>query len=358
VLVFPAERLQALTQAIFERVGAPPDIAQRVAEALVESNLAGHDSHGVIRIPSYVEAVRRGHVIPDARPTVQKESAVLALVDGGWAFGQVSAAFATDLAVRKAREHGLAAVGIVRCTHIGRLGEYPTMAAAQNVASLIVAGGFGGPGATAAPYGGARPLFGTNPLAIGFPVKDRPPVIIDFATTAVAAGKIQVALAKGEPLPPGAILDRHGRPTTDPRDYYEGGMLLPFGGHKGYGLAVAVELLGRVLTGADLFAEPGRGGPVYERSGVLILAIATGAFQDVETVLAEAARTVARIKAVPPAEGFAEVLVPGEPEFRTRAERLRTGLPVPETTWHAIVQTAQSLGLDVSLFGLPATVGG
>ena len=346
MLVFPAERLQALTQAIFERVGAPPDIAQRVAEALVESNLAGHDSHGVIRIPSYVEAVRRGHVIPDARPTVQKESAVLALVDGGWAFGQVSAAFATDLAVRKAREHGLAVVGIVRCTHIGRLGEYPTMAARQGVIALVTAGGSlaSGVRGPAAPYGGRGRALGTNPIAVGVPGGDFPPLLLDFATTAVAGGKIMVARARRQPLPPGAILDPEGNPSTDPEDFYRGGVMLPFGGHKGYALSMVVELLSGPLTGADAHAATGR------TSGTFILAIDAGLFRPLAEFVSVADRVYRQVKETPPAPGFEEVLLPGEPEWRTRARRLAEGIPIEEATWSAIVQVARDLGIDAEAF--------
>ncbi len=337
--------LVELSQKIFEAVGSPPDIARRVTTALVDANLCGHDSHGVIRIPTYVDAVREGHVVPDARPSIIRQTAVTALVDGHWTFGQVSAAYATEVAIEKAKQSGVSMVGIVRCNHIGRLGEYATMASDAGIVLMVMAGGFGGRGVSAVPYGGSKPLFGTNPIAVGIPAGVQPDILVDFATTAVAAGKIEVARAKKVPLPPGSIVDREGRPTTDPEDYYRGGALLPFGGHKGYALSVMVELLGRVMTGADSYAEGVRGGPVYGHSGTLMLAMDPSVFVDPERYAATADETLVRLKAVPAAPGSAGVMIPGEPEARSRAERLTNGIPLAEETWERILATARAVGI-------------
>ena len=311
---------------------------------LFRSNLVGHDSHGVLRIPQYVNAIREGHIVPDARPSVIRETSVTALVDGHWAFGQVSAGFASDLAIAKAKAEGVSMVGVVRCNHIGRLGEYATRGAREGVVLLVVASGFGGRGMSAVPFGGARKLFGTNPLSVGIPAGDAGDVLVDFATTAVAQGKIEVARAKKAELPPGSIVDREGRPTTDPEEFYNGGALLPFGGHKGYALSVMVEFLGRVMTGADAFAEGDRGGPVYGHSGTLIVAMNPAVFTEPSRYAATADETIRRIKDVPPAPSFSEVLVPGEPEERARADRLKNGIPVAEKTWEDIQSVAASLG--------------
>lgn len=345
MLTFTPDRLRQVGQAIFEAAGAPPDIAQLVAESLVDANLAGHDSHGVMRIPQYLQDVKQGLVVPDARPRVERDAPSWALVDGCWAFGQVSATFAADQAIEKARRAGVAAVGLVRATHIGRLGAYSERAATSGVVAMVVAGGFGGRGA--APYGGAATAFGTNPISFGFPAGDEPDVLVDFATTAVAAGKIRVAQAKREPLPPGCLIDREGRPTTDPEEYYRGGMLLPFGGHKGYGLAVAIELLGQCLTGADAFAEEGKGGPAYGRSGALFIALDAGLFRPREEYERSADAFLRRVRAVPPAPGFAEVLLPGDPERRASASRGRNGIPLPEATWEAILAAGRGVGLNL-----------
>lgn len=345
MIVQSAGSLTDLSQKIFEAVGCPTDVATRVSAALVDANLCGHDSHGVIRIPTYVDAVREGYVVPDARPSILRQTAVTALIDGRWAFGQVSAAYATNVAIEKAKEAGVSMVGIVRCNHIGRLGEYATMASDAGVALIVVAGGFGGRGVSAVPFGGSKPVFGTNPIAVGIPAGVQPDVLVDFATTAVAAGKIDVARAKKVQLPPGLIVDRDGRPTTDPEAYYKGGALLPFGGHKGYALSVVVELLGRVLTGADSYAEGTRGGPVYGHSGTLLLGMDPSVFVSPEQYADRADETLARLKAVPPAPGSSGVLIPGEPEARSRAERLVNGIPLAEETWERIVATARALGV-------------
>jgi LDH2 family malate/lactate/ureidoglycolate dehydrogenase len=274
---------------------------------------------------------------------VLRETEASALVDGCWAFGQVSAELATDEAIARAREHGVGAAGLVRAMHIGRLGEYSGRAAAQGVIAMVFAGGFTGRGA--APYGGAAVAFGTNPLSFAFPVESQPDVLVDFATSAVAAGKIRVARAKGEQLPPDCIVDSQGRPTTDPEEFYRGGMLLPFGGHKGYGLAVAVELLGQALTGADSFAEESRGGPTYGHSGALFIALNAELFRGKGGFQQSAGEFVSHVRAVPPAPGSSEVLLPGDPERRTREQRLGTGIPVPESTWDSIKEVADRLGV-------------
>ena len=345
-----ADVLCEVASRIFCAVGAPEPAAERVARSLVDANLAGHDSHGVIRIPSYVRAVRAGEVIPDASPELLRETAVSAMVDGGWGFGQVTVDRATRLAIDKARTHGIAVVAAVRCTHIGRLGEYAEMAAAEGMVLFIAAGGLVGKRGHVAPFGGRTGVLGTNPLAFGFPGGQEVPFLLaDFATSAVAAGKIQVARAKREPLPPGTILDSEGHPTTNPEDYAAGGTLLPFGGHKGYALGVVVELLGRVLTGSGSFAEEGRGGDVYGRSGTLLVALDAGLFRDRAEYVRDVDATLRQIKAVPPAPGVDEVLVPGEPERRARAERERTGISVEEPTLNAIRDVAASLGLQPSI---------
>jgi LDH2 family malate/lactate/ureidoglycolate dehydrogenase len=223
------------------------------------------------------------------------------------------------------------------------------MAARDGLVAFVTAGGFGGRGGRAAPFGGKEGLLGTNPLSWGFPGNDGAAMLVDFATTAVAAGKIQVARAKGTPLPPGSILDKDGNPTTNAEDFYQGGVMLPFGGHKGYALAMVVELLGRVMTGADDFAEGERGGLVYGHSGTLVLAIDPEFFRDRATFRQGVDETLAKVKAVPPAPGFDEVLIPGEPEQRTRAQRLREGLYVEDATVAAINKTGAALGLGGTL---------
>ncbi|MCC6626127.1 MAG: Ldh family oxidoreductase, partial [Chloroflexi bacterium] len=241
MLSVPAAQLRAVTDTIFQAAGATPSIAATVADALVLANLAGHDSHGVIRIPAYVNAIKAGRLDPAVEATVTSRKAATVFVDGHNGFGQVSARFATDQAVAAAKEYGAAAVAVANGNHVGRVGEYPERAAREGVLLFATCGGVGG-GRTA-PFGGREGIMGTNPIAIGLPAGQRPPMIIDFATTVVAEGKVQVARAKGVDLPPGAIMDKHGRPSVNPNDLYDGGTMLTFGGHKGFGLALVAAVL-------------------------------------------------------------------------------------------------------------------
>jgi LDH2 family malate/lactate/ureidoglycolate dehydrogenase len=263
----------------------------------------------------------------------------------------VAAEFAMNLAVEKARLHGISLVGLVRSYHIGRLGEYSEMASEAGMIGLILAGGFGGTagrGAAVAPFGGAQPVFSTNPISFGVPAGEQPPVMVDFATSAVAGGKISLARAKGEQLPPNSILDSQGRPTTDPEKFYDGGMMLPFGGHKGYGLAVVVELLGQALTGSEVWVNNGPGGETtYAGAGSLFIAIDPTVFRAFEGFAAAADRTIERIKAVPPAPGFQEVLLPGEPERSNTAKRQAEGITLADSTWEATQKLAEKYNVDI-----------
>jgi LDH2 family malate/lactate/ureidoglycolate dehydrogenase len=340
MLTMSAERLRDATRRIFGAAGTPEDLANQMADILVESNLAGHDSHGVIRIPAYVRAIKEGQVVPAARPEIIQETPGSALVDGKYGFGHIAAAFGTDVAARKAKEAKAAVVSIVRCNHIGRLGEWGSRAAAQDVIALVTVGGSGGPG-IAAPFGGAARALSTNPLSVGIPAGEHDDMLVDFATTGVAEGKVQVARAKGAQLPPGVLLDKNGKPSTNPEDLYNGGMLLPFGGHKGYALAMVVELLGAALTPGERYNRDGRTG------GAVIIAVDAATFRPLAEFEKSADATLTRIKAIPPAPGFSGVLLPGEPEQRSKAERLRDGIPVAEATWDAIRQAGHGLGVEI-----------
>jgi LDH2 family malate/lactate/ureidoglycolate dehydrogenase len=335
------ERLRDVTSRIFEGAGTPSDLAADMAQILVESNLVGHDSHGVIRIPAYVKQIKEGTLVPDARPEVISETPGSALVDGKYAFGHIAAAFGTDVAVRKAKESKAVVVSVVRCNHIGRLGEWGSRAAAKDVIAIVTVGGFGGPG-IAAPYGGVARAFSTNPISVGMPGGHMPDMLVDFATTSIAEGKVQVARAKGVPLPPGCIIDKNGNPSTNPADLYDGGMLLPFGGHKGYGLAMVVEMLGAALA-------PGREHNGAGRAGAaVIIAVDATTFHPLSEYAKGADETLSRVKAVPPAKGFDAVLLPGEPEQRSKADRLASGIPIAEATWDAIVEAGRAVGVSVA----------
>lgn len=333
--VLSAQQLERLTADIFAAAGSPADVAQHVAHSLVVSNLMGHDSHGVLRIPSYLDAIDKGTCVPAARPTLQKETATTAIVDGNWAFGQITAHFATQVAIEKARSANVAAITIIRCNHIGRLGEYTEMASREGMIAFMVGGTYNaGP---VAPFGGAGRVLGTNPIAFGVPSVEGEPVVADIATSVSAEGKLRVARAKHQSVPRGVILDRDGNPSTNPEDFYNGGVLLPMGGHKGYVLSVIVDLLGRYMAGGEKFA-------VKDVSfGNLLVVVNVAAFRPVEEFEAAVGERLKQIKGVKPAPGFSEVMLPGEPERRNQKQRGKDGVVLPDDTYAALHAVADKL---------------
>ena len=339
VPTFSPEQLRAAATAVLRAAGADEANAAIVVDHLVDANLTGHDSHGVILIPDYVQAIRQGQIVSTARPEVVRQTSAMTLIDARRSFGQVSAVFATDAVVAKAREHGVAVAGTIRGNHIGRLGYYPTRAAAQGVALLVTRGSLGG---SVVPYGGRAGVLGTDPIAFGFPVEGEDPFVLDFATTVIAAGKVRFARDKHEPVPPNTLLDKAGRPTTDPNALFQGGALLPFGGHKGYALSLMTVLLSSVLIRDDADDADDSGGDVGK---AFFCAIDTRVFGG--GAPAAAAGVLRRVRAVPPAEGFEHVLIPGEPELRTAERRRAEGVPVAEDTWRGIAAVAADLGVSV-----------
>lgn len=332
----PADELLGLARRILEGAGAPADLAEVVARHLVDAHLAGHDSHGVLQIPNYLRQIRDGSLVPSARAVVRETKGATALVDARWGFGHPAARLATELACERAGQQGAAVVALVRTNHIGRLGEYATLAAGRGVAAFVTVGG--AESDLVAPHGGARGALGTNPVCFGFPTREMPSFLVDFATSSIAGGKVLLARAKGEPVPEGTLLDRDGVPTTDPAAWLDGGgALTAFGGHKGSALAVMVALFAGVLTGWPVHNE---GRPSWN---ALVVAIDASAFAPADGVVAQADAALARIKAVPPRPGSDEVLLPGEPEHRARQQRLREGIPVPETTWDELQLAAEEL---------------
>jgi LDH2 family malate/lactate/ureidoglycolate dehydrogenase len=337
---FTKAALHHATAAIFRAAGASEDHAAQVADVLVDNHLAGHDSHGILRIPEYLKSIVDGEIVVGASPQVLEETPTTALVTGNWALGQVTGNFAVDLAIAKARKERVAAVSVVQASHTGRLAAFTDRGAEQGVMVFMAIGTVDRP--MTAPFGGAAAVLGTNPVAFSVPNPGGAPVTLDIATSAIAAGKVKVAKAKHQQLPPDSILDREGRPTTDPQAFFDGGVLLPFGAHKGYALAVIAELLSGPMAGAD--AYPG----VFMRSGIFIFAVDVGVFRPAADYAKAMAVTLGRIKAVPPAPGFDEVLIPGEPEARLRVVRERDGIPIPDDTWNAVCAAGATVGVDVA----------
>ncbi len=338
------QELHSLVTSILLAVGATEANASRVAEALVSSHLAGVDPHGVFHLAGYVRDIRDGYLVPTAVPEIVSETTATALVTGNWTFGFVAAKYAMELAIQKAEKQGVSVVGIVRCGHIGRLGEYNEMAAAEGMVSMVWAGGYSEDQQTTMPYGGLKPILHTNPLSMGFPAGDEVPMILDFATTGVSGSKVVQARDRGEKLPPGCIVDKDGNPTTNPEEFFNGGGHLPFGGHKGYAIMLAVETLGRILTGSDSYAEIHRGGLYNRHQGITIVVVKADVFQPLGDFTTRVDDLERRIRAVPPAPGFKEVLVPGDLESRSREAR-RDGIPVPDDVWKVLTDLATEVGV-------------
>jgi uncharacterized oxidoreductase len=344
--VISASALRTRIEGIFSALGAAQSVAKQVAWSLVESNLTGHDSHGVIRVPWYVRASLEGTVHPNAEIRVVRESASTALLDCGYSLGQVAATRGMALAIVKALQHDIGMVVLQHCGHIGRLGEYVVTAAEEGMMGMVYCNG-SRPNGLVAPYGGIATALGANPIAWGIPgagegaeIADRP-VFLDYATSACAQGKIAVARDEGKPIPEGWLLDKNGQPTTDPNDQFDDGVMLPFGKHKGYCMGTLIELACAGIAGVGFALQPG----YHWDQGTILTAVSIEAFQPLTEFRAKVAEFRRRVKETPRAPDVDEILMPGEPEWRTKARRERDGIPLPERTWARIGEAAESVGL-------------
>ena len=345
--VIKAAQLERVSSDIFQGAGLSADEAGIVARSLVASNLKGHDSHGVIRIPQYCQLLKDGEVKAGQNVRIERETEGSAVLDGGWGLGQVICRQAMDLALDKAKTRTLAAVTLRQCAHIGRLGEYAEMAAEKNMVGIVMCNDHGF-NPLVAPYGGTDGRMSTNPIAIGIPTGGEHPIVVDMATSVVAAGKIHVKLNQDEEMPEGWALDPEGNPTTDPKACYgpPWGSILPFGGiaaHKGFGLSLVVDLLSGALSGAGCTRKEAEG----EGNGVLLLALDIGAFTALGDFKSEADRFLDFVKSSRLMPGFDKVMIPGEPEYRQRVMLEKEGITVDDTTWRQIGETAASLNVKI-----------
>lgn len=338
-----AEQLQEFARALFTAQGTPPEDAGIVAAALIRASLLGHDSHGVLRIGRYLEKIRQGTLLPAARPVVAHRHGAIAVVDGGLGFGQVAARFGTGLLLDLARAHGIAAVSLSRTNHLGRLGDYAEQIAVAGCIGLVFAAG-AGPGGSVAPYGGRERIFGTNPLAWALPVADgRGPVAADFSTSAIPEGKIGMAQARGEALPPGVLLDRAGQPSTDPADFYAGGALLPFGGHKGSSLVLLIEVMVGLLARSVPVSSP----DYRPGNPALLVALEVAAFLPPDEYHRHTEALLRRVESSSPAAEGTRVLLPNALELETAAVRARTGIPLPDAIWQELADLARAAGVPL-----------
>ncbi len=342
------QELARIGTALFEAAGACTLEARTQADALVQSSLMGHDSHGVLRIPEYLKDIEVGTLKPGASIELSRTSPTTAIVDCGYNFGAVGGAQAMAAAVEIAREQRTACVVTRRCSHVGRLGAYVQTAAD---AGLIAIATCNSPiyGHFVLPWGGREGRLATNPIAYGVPTSGDP-IVADFSTSVAPEGKIRFYRNEGKDVPEGWILDADGNATTDPRQFYgpPRGGILPLGGaagHKGFALGLLVEILGSALAGVAPNDRTVLG------NGVCLLVTDPSAFCPLEQFRRWVDQTILYMKSSPPVPGVEEVLVPGELEFRTMRRRVSEGIPVDEPTWKAIQQHAAKRHIDLELFG-------
>jgi LDH2 family malate/lactate/ureidoglycolate dehydrogenase len=339
--------LHRIGAALLVAAGAPPDEAEIVMRHSVDANLAGHDSHGIIQIPTYIDRIQVGHIVPGAPWTITQESPTTTVIDGHWGFGYTVTERAMQLTIDKADRANVAATTVFRQGHIGRLASYTLMAAEADMIGLITADS-GRSAKQVAPFGGREARIGTNPISIAVPSDLDGPLFLDMATSAVAAGKISLAVSRRESIPLGWIVDRDGNPTTDPNQLKEGGALLPLGGSEGYkgsGLAAIVEILCGLLTGLGFGIEPtGR-----HNDGCFIAVFKVAAFRPLAQFKQEVAEFARYLKATPPSEGSHGVLYPGEIEHLREQERRQKGIDVEDATWQKLQTLAAGYGLTADL---------
>ncbi|MCS7045050.1 MAG: Ldh family oxidoreductase [Gemmataceae bacterium] len=345
--LFHAEPLTRFAAALFQAAGVGEPEAQRVAQSLVDANLCGHDSHGVLRITQYVEAIKDGRLKPGAPFTVIRETAAVLVVDGGWGLGQVQAHRLLERLVPRAQALGLAAGTLKHCGHIGRLGEYAEAAAAQGMAFMATVNNHGF-GRGVAPPGGIQARIGTNPLCLAAPTADVP-IVLDIGTSVVAEGKVRVAFNKGQAVPPGWLLDADGQPTTDPGVLYKEprGSILPLGGeqaYKGFGIGLLLDMFAGGLSGAPC-SHPSH--PNLSANAVFFLVMDIGQFAGHSHFISESTRLAQAVRTCPKAAGVAEILLPGDPERRTKTQRLASGIPLDDGTWSQLRSLAERLAVPL-----------
>jgi uncharacterized oxidoreductase len=347
-----AGALADLVRDIFAKAGCSAAEAERIGKYLVSANLTGHDSHGVVRVPRYVQWKKVGTVIADREVKIVTETPVLAVVDGLHGFGQTVAPQAVAIGIEKCRKNGLSMIALRNAGHIGRVGDWAEMGAEAGFVSVHFVNASGS--VLVAPFGGTERRLSTAPFVVGVPRPGLTPIILDFATSIVAEGKVLVASQGGKKLPENALIDRDGQMGTDPhllygeytatghRDHSKGkGAIRAFGEHKGSGLALMCELLGGSLTGMSATGEGRRFG-----NGMLSFYIDPKVVDPEAMFSDDVARYIAYFKSAKPATAGGEVLVPGEPEQRMRAQRSKDGVPLPDDTWASILATAREVGVD------------
>jgi LDH2 family malate/lactate/ureidoglycolate dehydrogenase len=326
--LYTASQLRVLTKEILVAKGAPEKIAETVANLLVRANLAGHDSHGVLRIPAYVRSIENGELDPRAEGVLEIDFNAMGVFDGQGGFGQVIATNAMRIAIEKAKRYGVAAISTYRCGHIGRMADYCMMASTENMISITAANS--DPIMTA--FAGIERIFNPSPLGAAFPTtnQDRP-FVLDIGMGMSVEGKILVKKARGEKLSQGEIIDKHGRPSIEPTDFIDGGSILPFGGtlaYKSYGLAFLIDVLSGALGGNGCASSK----DFLGGNGVFMIVIDISKFTDLELFRKRVGEVIGKIKASRIAPGHQQILIPGEPEFLSENSKQEGGILIDDST--------------------------
>jgi uncharacterized oxidoreductase len=352
MVTIKVENLIDFVADVFVHADSSPEEARRIATYLTTANLTGHDSHGVIRVPVYIRWKKMGSIVPNQTAEVVVDTPSLVVVDGKFGYGQTVTPQAVKIGIERCKTSGLAAMALRNSGHLGRVGDWAEMAAAEGLVSIhfVTAAG----SLLVAPYGGVEKRLSTAPYCVGIPRQGQDPIVLDFATSIVAEGKVLVASRGGKKLPKGALIDADGTLSEDPsvlygpyepdgpRDHTRGtGAIRAFGEHKGSGLAFICELLGGALTGTGATSSNRR-----FANGMLAFYIDPKVVDPANFFDGEVTRYTDFIRATKPVSGVDQVLVPGDTERRTRAERTRDGVPLPDDTWAAIVNTAREVGVS------------
>ena len=338
----PAERLRNFAALAFERVGVPADDARTIAHLMIEADLQGSDGHGIFRLPQYVRRLKAGGVNPRPQIRIERERTAMAVVNGDNAQGHLAMKFAAELAIRKAKSAGSAWVGVRWGNHAGPASLYAKMAMREGMIGIYFAVGNAN---HLPPWGGVDMLLSTNPIAVAIPAGEEPPIVLDMATTVAAFGKVKTMAQRGETMPEGWMVDREGKPLTDPRRMNDG-FLLPIGGYKGYGLALVFGILAGTLNGAAMgrdVVDFNADDATPTNTGQAILAIDIEAFEDLDAfkrsidVLSRDIRNSERLK------GVDRIWLPGEQSSIKYDDRCARGIPMPAPLLASLDKLAKEL---------------
>ena len=348
MLTFQPGALRAVTHLIARRMGSYGAEATEVADHLVRANLAGHDSHGVGMLPTYVRLLHDGLLVPNQTPETVLDAGALLVIDARRGYGQRMTADAVRRAIAKARDHGACVLALRNSAHVGRIGTYAELATGMGCAFIAFVN-VADHRDVAATFGATQPRLGTNPFCAAVPGPDGQPMLLDMATTKIAAGKARVAYNKGVPVPDDCLIDDTGAPTNDPTGYIRDhtGALKAFGLHKGSGLAVMCEIMATAVAGGQAAHDEATGGVL---NSMLAIVIDLSKIGDAASVIASVGATRAHVKSARPAEGVTEVLTPGEPERLSAARRTAAGIEVDETSWSDIRAAALTIGITEAEF--------